>query len=198
MLPQNALSSQTLAGSFLPPDDSTFDPQVDKELGGIALNDSSQGLEVQTWQLMVSGDNLVLSADTVAPFVLLTRPATQWVSLAFDQNMRVAVAYVQYPDGGDPVAKFYWYDGTIPGYRDQTLPAGVLDPRLALDDKRFLQRNLSDIILAYTRNGNLYFRGQRDRYLIEYQLATGVTGTLRRLGMNTQRRLQFELSNEPY
>lgn len=189
MLPQAVLSSQVISGAFLPPDDAAFNPEIDRELGGVALNDSSQGLQVQVWELTVSGDDLVISAETVAPSVVLTRPGTTWVSLAFDQNMRIAIAYVQ-----NDVAKFYWYDGTLPGYRDDTLAAGITDPRLALDDKRFLQRQLSDIILAYTRNGNLYFRAQRDRYTIEYLLATGVVGRLRRVGMNTQRRLQFELS----
>jgi hypothetical protein len=63
---------------------------------------------------------------------------------------------------------------------------------VCLDDKRPLQNAVSDVILAYTRSGNLYFRAQRDRYLVEYPLATAVTGTLDKVGMNTVNRLQFE------
>ena len=36
-----------------------------KELGGIALNDPSQGLKVQVWTLTANGANVLLSAPTV-------------------------------------------------------------------------------------------------------------------------------------
>jgi hypothetical protein len=190
MLPDAVLSSQRLPAAFQAPRNVRREPLVDFDLGGIALQDPSQGLDVQTWRAEVIGDDVVLSADTVAPFVAFTQPGITEVAVTFDQNMQLFLAYMI----EDEIAQFRWYDATIPGFVITTLPAGSCYPRCALDDKRASQTGSSDIILTYMRDGALYFRAQRDRYEIEYQLATGLDGyMIGQFGMHVRWRMQWQL-----
>ena len=163
-------------------------PWVDYEMGGVALNDPSQGLLVKIWRLRYVSPDVRISADGVAESTLFTAAGLTELSLAFDQNMRPVVAYVQ---SGE--AKLRWYDALTESVTTTTLAAGVETPRVCLDDKRPLQFGNSDVILAYVRDGGLYFRAQRDRYDVEYLLQADVGGTLIRVGMNEISRLQFML-----
>ena len=63
------------------------------------------------------------------------------------------------------------------------------------DDKRKVNQSSSDILLSYIRAGALYLRQQRDRYAIEYQLSTALTGKRQvQAGLNTILRYQFEIT----
>jgi hypothetical protein len=166
------------------------------QLGGIALQDASQGLEVQTWYLDVndSGDFL-LRADSVAQTLLFTRPGTTWARLSFDQNMFPIISFVQ---SGQPY--YYWYDPLIPAFQFVPMDVGVTFPCVTMDDKRALEIRLgtNDVILAYLRGGSLYYRQQRDRYGVEYLLAPAPsypTPVLWKVGMTVQLRLQFKLED---
>jgi hypothetical protein len=156
-------------------------------MGGVALNDPSQGLQVKEWTLYLVGDDVTISAEGVAPTVLFSGANITELSLAFDQNMQPVVAYVQAEQ-----ARLYWFDSSIPGYTS-TVIAGAITPRVALDEKRPLLVLSSDVILGYIRAGNLYFRAQRDRYLIEYLLKSDVNATLVTVGMTTNYRFKFKL-----
>jgi hypothetical protein len=159
-------------------------------MGGVALNDPSQGMLVKVWTLTLDGDDVVVSAADVSPVVLFTQSGITELSLAFDQNMRPTVAFVA---GGQ--ATIWWFDSVEGDQVFTNLPSGSLNPRVTLDDKRAMQiqAGVTDVILAYIRSNNLYFRAQRDRYLIEYLLAAGVNRTLRKVAMNDKLRLQFEM-----
>jgi hypothetical protein len=156
-------------------------------MGGVALNDPSQGLRVREWTLYLEGENVTVSAEDVTPVVLFTGANITELSLAFDQNMNPVVAYVQAEQ-----AKLYWFDPTIPGYTATVIDEAIT-PRVALDDKRELFEPSSDVILGYIKNGNLYFRAQRDRYLIEYLLKSDVNATLVTVGMAVNNRFKFKL-----
>ena len=190
MIPENRLSTSAIAAGFI---EQTARPSllVDYEMGGIALNDASQGLQVQLWTVRydkATGD-VLLSAPSAPETVAFNRPAVTELSLAFDQNMNPFIAFVQ---GG--AAKFWWYDPLVPGQVfEESLIAAAITPRCTLDDKRGTQTANSDIILAYVRGGALYFRQQRDRYQVERLLQGGVNGGLKWIGMNANFRLQFEL-----
>src|SRR5690606_9335710 len=101
----------------------------------------------------------------------------------------------------DGSAAFRWFDPTLAAFDVVELPAGTTSPRCVLDDKRHVSGTIagaSDIILAYIRGGALYYRQQRDRFLIEYELANGLHGAeLDQIGMNTHNRLQFRLLGGP-
>ena len=191
MLPDHVLSTRPIIAPFLFPRDGAPSPVYDYELGGIGLNNTTQGLRYQAWKgVLKIGVNYIggvyLSAANYVETLHYSAMGVQTVSLAFDQNMNPAIAYMQ-----NGAAKLRWYDTTIPGYDIITLPAGTSFPRICLDDKRHEQTSTSDIIISYMRDGALYFREQRDRFLIEYTLRSGIVGELVMLGMNEKNRLQF-------
>lgn len=190
--PDNRLSTTLLAAAYVTPYD-LIPPNKTTAyaIGGVGLNDSSQGLNVQLWTATVVGDEVKLVApnQTVA-ITVFSAPDITALTIAFDQNMRVTLCYVQYG-----VAKLYWYDTNIAGYAITEFP-GAITPRVTLDDRRDLESSTSDIVLAYVKNDNLYFRLQRERYLTERLLKANVQATLTQMGMNVVNRLQFKL--KPY
>lgn len=187
MLPGHALSSTAIKGAYLAPD---FLPVglVDFELGGIGISDPSKGLRVQVWKLEYAGGSVYLSSANTPATPLFQRPDITEIGLAFDQNMRPFVCFVQQG------AAYYWWFDTLTSQQIFTaLPAGSRTPRACIDDKRPLQAASSDIILAYMRDDKLYFRAQRDRYTIEYLLAEGLEADLDRIGMTDKNRIQFRM-----
>lgn len=192
MMPGNVLSTIAMPGAFLPPRNAPPQQLIDYEMGGIAISDPSRGLQVKTWRMRYIDGDFVIDAPGVAPTTVYTRPSVTEFSFSFDQNMKVFITFV---DNTGP--KYYWYDATIPGYALVSLGAGVISPKCSLDDKRLNEVSISDIILAYVRSGNLYYRQERDRFSTERLLANSVGGYLRRVGMGTGLRLQFEIGASP-
>lgn len=189
-LPDGVLSTEPVEAPFLGGRALPVTDIRDYETGGIALQDPSQGLLVQTWRARILNNNtdIVVDADSVAETTLISGTNITEVSLAFDSNMNPAVAYVE-----DGTAKLYWFDSTLPGQTTTEFP-GIVTPRVSLDDKRPLQSAIRDVIFAYLRDGNLYYRQQRDRYLTEYLLQEDVGSPgLIKIGMNRQLRFQFLL-----
>jgi len=194
MFPQDVPSDPFVPSPFLPPQNIQLNPKtkVAYELGGVGLQDSTQGLMVQTWKGEVIGDNVVLSAPNTPPTVVYSEPGITEMTFTFDQNMQPFLAYMV----NFEVCKFRWFDGTISQFVVTTLPAGSFSPRCSLDDKREIANTFSwnDIIVTYIRNGTIYFRKQRDRYTVEYQFATGFTfHILGNFGMNIKYRLQWQV-----
>lgn len=192
-LPGNTSSSTPVYGPLLYPDNLVTDGLRDFEMGGVALNDPSQGLQFQAWTcwaVEASGgwEIRIMPLEGGTETTLLTVPDVQALSFSFDRNMNPTVAWME-----AGVCKLWWYDSTIPGFTTSTF-AGATQPRLAHDDKRENASARSDVILGYVRDGNLYYRQQRDRYTVERLLAEDVgTRQLRNIGMNTRLRFQFEM-----
>lgn len=187
MIPLNQLSTVFINSPYVEKVNNYRVPLVDYELGGIALNDSSKGLKVKVWTLYLDDNNVMIKADGVVPTVLFTRPGIRELSLAFDQNMRPFVAFVQHTE-----TWFWWYD-TFDNTVKFTQLVGAISPRCTLDDKRLIAQNTSDIILGYVKANNLYMRYQRDRYTIEYLLKTNVAATLVTIGMARNNRIRFRM-----
>lgn len=192
-IPLNRLSTRVVFGTFIEPYDRNRPTLTeDYSRGGIALNDTSEGLNYQNWTLRLVGDEFIVTAETteVDTVVLSGLNNVSECSLAFDQNMNVFIAYVE---DGQP--RYYWFDPTILDYAVQDLPEGVQTPQCRIDDVRDTQTDNSRIILAYVRAGTLYFRDQADRYTVEYAL-TPVTSLLEKFGMGENGRLQFQLVDQ--
>lgn len=193
MMPDNVLSSQVIASRFMGAKSLSVSKTVDYEDGGIGIQDLSEGLMYQRWRarLFRAGTDesyVMLDALSVPEFTILEAPYLTEVSFSFDQTMRPAIAYVQ-----NDVAKLWWYDTAIPGMVTTEIGEGVITPRITFDDKRYIGSmgyQTSDLILAYVKNNNLYFRQQRDRFLVEYLLEEGVTPLIK-IGLNRGLRLQF-------
>lgn len=190
MLPNGAISTVPIMAPFAWPDSQRLTLVEDFEAGGVAVQDTSQGLAAYRWRCFIGQTGIHIQRDGLADQVWVTVTGVLEVALAFDQNMRPTVAYRQ--DNG----RIYlnWYDTQIAQY--VTTDFGLAkNPRLTLDDKRATQIASSDVIFAYMRDGSIYYRMQRDRYQTEYQIASGLNSkiVLRNIGMGNNWRLQFEL-----
>lgn len=188
MIPNNSLSSLPIVAPYLEKYSDPKAPLVDYEMGGVALSDPSQGLRVKVWTAYVEDNNVLIKADDIDPVVLFSASNITEISLAFDQNMHPAIAYMH---GG--ASFLWWHDATIPGNTTIALGTETKFPKITLDDKRPEAIPQSDIILAYIKNNNLYFRAQRDRFLDEYLLKEDVNGRLLTIGMAVNNRLKFKL-----
>jgi hypothetical protein len=192
-LPENQLSVSAAPAPFVGARSLPITPIVDYEDGGIAISDPSRGLLYQRWRAILfrpgEVDSYVqLDAREVAPFTLLELPNITEISIAFDQLMRPTLAFVR-----NGIAYLRWFD-SVPGqYVITEIGAGIITPRVSMDDKRLLATDgyqLNDVILAYVREGNLYYRQQRDRFLIERLLAEGVKPLIK-IGFSRGLRFQF-------
>lgn len=200
MIPESSLSTQVLPGTYLAPDDIEITPLDSYSLGGIALQDPSQGLQVQTWHAWIDEDaeNIWVESPTQVPIILISKPALTEVSLAFDQNMHPFLAFVSLG-----VASFWWWDSLTSMQTFTVMDAGTVSPRCTLDDKRPLEIASSDIILAYIYDGSLLFRAERDRYTVPYILYSNVgmlvgNPTINKVAMTNVNRLQFTLLGTLY
>jgi hypothetical protein len=200
MIPEHVLSTELRQALFYTPDSYDPSPIVDWELGGIALNDPSVGLQYQVWKCYLHIDGVLEESNVwigpeAGPFeVFYAGGDITEISFCFDQNMNPFLAYVE-----DSVAKFYWFDTVVSDYVVTELPVGSRSPKCCIDDKRDVHTSTSDIILTYMRTDKLYYREQRDRYLIEYELADGYPGLdVLIVGMNKVNRLQWLLGTQDY
>lgn len=188
MLPDSVLSTQTIRAAFRYPRNIRRDDKTDYELGGVALNDASQGLETNVWRGTLKNGTVTIETLGVEPVPLYTDPGMIRFSFTFDQNMNPALAF-----DTENSSHLWWFDNTIPGYTLLTLPSGSKYATVGLDDHRRMQTSTSDIILAYMRDDNLYFRAQRERFLDEHLLESGLTNLgLRQIGLNEKLRFQFQ------
>ena len=195
-LPDDALSTTALQSDLLSPDNAERENlRADYERGGVALNDPTQGLNVRDWIVTTDGASVwVAPYPEGAPQTLMfTGSGITEVSLAFDRNMQATIAFVEQGQ-----CRLWWYD-TLDNAMTTTTYAGAMGPMVSLDDKRDIANATSDIVFAYLRAGNAYFRMQRDRYGVEYLLGPvfSSSGRIVQLGMGTNGRLQFKLKLMP-
>lgn len=193
MLPGNVASSIGAPGDVLSPDDVGSSLLVDFERGGVSIGDASLGLDVQDWQCKLNDSTGQVFINPVGDLdaLYLTLSGASELAFAFDQQMRPVLAFM-----AGTVARLRWYDTTVSNFVITDFP-GIRSPRLTLDDKRPSQSAMSDVIFAYIKdNGDLCYRQQRDRYLIERVLHTGVDPSMRLIavGMANNLRLHFEIA----
>ena len=196
-LPSNALSSPTYPADFLDPDSVVRnDPLIDYERGGVGLNDPSQGLLIRNWRARLVGSDVKVCADPFDPLtevIVYSAAGITELSLAFDQNMRPSLAYLQ----GD-VCKLYWFDSFAAAAVTTTIASGVSSVFMTLDDKRAVssQVNANDMLLIYLKGPQLCMRQQRDRFATEYVLDTFIEDVpphVLRVGMGNQGRLLIDV-----
>ena len=184
-MPGNVLSSSPVTSAFIGARALASFEKVDYEEGPIAIQDVSQGLQAQRWRMRLIEGEFWLDAPNVPELIAYTALGSSEVSFTFDQQGRLVLAYVQ---SGKP--RLYWFDAAIPGFVVTDLPVDAVTPKVILDDKRFTQIQVSDVILQYIRAGRLKMRMQRDRFLIEYDLSAGPWTAIAKMGFNRGLRLQ--------
>jgi len=196
MLPGAVLSSFPISGPLLAPRQlvraSLNAGLRDVHYGGVAIGDPTQGIQYQLWTATAQPNGITLSAPKTPEFYILPGQVATWVALAFDQNSRPFIAWSNLVG----LCQYYWYDTTIASFRVSQLADVVFRPFASLDDARVPQLQTSDVIFAYQKGTELYFRAQRDRYGIEYDLGPSPQGLrLAQVGMNTKNRFQFAFQN---
>lgn len=194
MIPGDAISTFAAPAAMLQPDDrGRIARKTDYERGGVALSDPSEGLLGYVWRARLDGNDVLVGREPyTAEAVVLSEPGISELSLAFDQNMRPAIAYVALGQ-----AKLRWFDATIPGETTLLLPADARSPFVTLDDKRRVASllNRSDVLLFYLRANRLCYRQQRERFQTERTLAwfEGAATSISKAGMSVGNRLQVEI-----
>lgn len=189
MLPHLVLSTSSVPAAFVGGRAFPVQKHIDYEYGPIAIQDPSKGSMHQIWRARMENQYVYLSAPNTAEFVLLDLPKVTEISFTFDQNARHIFVYVQ-----DGIAKMRWYDTDAASYITTVFGADVITPRITLDDKRDSQRGVSDVLLFYQRDSKLMMRMQRDRYGIEYALASNVTDGVVKCGMMRNLRVGVQLA----
>lgn len=197
-LPNNTLHTNLVSKqSFLSPDaHQRVSKLYDYERGGVALNNSSQGINDWDWKIWYdksSGNVIIARLPELEEIVLFTRNSVLYnnlyhditsLSLSFDQNMRPTVAYME-----QGICKLYWYDSVLQTSVHTTF-TNATNPLLTMDDKRYGADTYNDILFFYVKDGYLSYRQQRDRYLIERILQEIPTGEIIQVGMCRDLRLR--------
>lgn len=189
MLPDNTHSTIAIPGLFLMPDDRVTTPLSDYEWGGVALTDASQGLMLKVWRCWLDRYDINLQVEGGPVMTIFQEIDVTEIALCFDQNMRWSVAYIQ---GG--ILKLRWFDSVLGQYVVSVFTE-ARTPKMALDDKRQTHLDTSDMVLAYMRGSTLYYRQQRDRFMVERVLRDNLypNTKLKNIGMGNKLRMQFEL-----
>jgi hypothetical protein len=195
-IPQGEISVVPVPSAYGPPEDRKFYPLTSYEKGPLAIEDTTLGLQYQNWTVTWDADTNLLTAfpettGIAESLVTITEPKS--LSFTFDQSGRISFAYTT------AVSSYlYWYNTETGLTETLDLGADAITPALLLDDKRITQNTANDMLLWYTKaNGgayDLYMRVQRDRFLIEYLMASGLGGGfIQNIGMNSGLRIQMTI-----
>lgn len=185
MLPDNELSTRPVAAPFLVP--YRMDKLVDYEWGGVDLADTSQGLQVKIWTCRYIGNQIIISDGLISHTVLNVENVTA-LSFSFDLSMRPIVTYI-----ANESCYLWWYDTSVSKQITSHLGTDIIFPQLALDEHRDMQSSNADVIFSYIKNHTAYMRLQRERFLIEHEIAAAKR--LVQIGMMTNQRFGFALYN---
>ena len=190
MIPGNTFTSTPITGDYLPPVSDTYTPLLETVYGGVNIGDPSRGRLYRLWTISYDGTHINVAKQGLAPSLILPVAGVKSVSLSFDSNMGVVIAY-QTNAGGT----LYYYDTLTNAYIYRSFPS-TNTSRVAVDQAAPFYNANSDVIYAYTNGTNLCYRQQRDRYNIEYIVGPVYANSiLTRVALSSVNRLQFELLN---
>lgn len=186
-------STTPVIGNILSPDNLPKRPTIDFEMGGVGLQDPSQGLRNQQWRAWFDRDagGVFVEAPNTPATMIFEQTSITWLSFCFDQNMRWSAVYTL----NDGLSYLRWYNSLIGGYDLTELDDGVVTPYLSLDDKRGSQGASNDIILAYIKNQTVILRVQRERFTVAHIWLEDIPKDwiIRNFGMSNKLRLQMEI-----
>lgn len=153
---------------------------------------SRRTIETDVWVAAINtlGQIVVLDASQVVQeTITATEPLN--VDLAFDQNDRYFVCWEQ--DDSDIYIR--WYDPLV-SMHVTTLIAEGNNPCCSIDDYRSVYIPSSDIFLCYQREDLVFYRLQRERYLIEHSIPHSLQDViLETCGMGTNLRFTIRVQS---
>lgn len=160
--------------------------------GGVAIQDPSEGLFVRVWRTMLRNDGTYLGWEDGTHEVRIgdgIDAGISTISLDFDSNMNYVFVFVR-ADKTGALSYFNVQQG-----RRIVVELGQVDyAKVALDDKRPGATAWAQVIVPYTRGGNMYVRTQNENYTQEHlEVGTGkVFRPLVKCGMGTNLRFQVQ------
>lgn len=185
MIPQNKLSQDVSTTKFLSRERTS--DLLDFELGGVALQDVSSGLNSNQWSCYYLDGGVVLDDGNGFTKKVLNVGDLKQLCFCFSISMIYYIAYTT-----DDGCYLYWYDTQTNDYSTLKLPDGTENPQLSLDERRTFNLNNADVILSYTNSGRLICRNQRDRFGVEYVLSEETVGKLVQTGITKNGRFSFK------
>lgn len=206
MLPGNrtydiTASNMQLVAPYLRPDNFAPGSELsDYEMGGLAIQDASQGLQTQVWRGCWNASDstayLIPNFNCADATPLFVEPGVVEFTFTFDQAMNWVAATRK----ADNTAKLYWYD-TVTETRIVTDYTDIQSIKLSHDDKRQLQvlQGLTDVIFTYITYSDkrIRYRTQRERYLTEW-LASNVQypsrSRIQQFGLTEAFRMQWKIT----
>jgi hypothetical protein len=187
MIPLNLITPAPIKSDFRPPYDDPYTPLEQRVLGGTALGNGANGREVQQWNVFYEAGVIKVAPESGTIAFSMTVDGVLTVSLAFDSNMQVAIAYTK-ADG----SYLYYYD-SIGGMFTTMFIGGSDSCRVVTDDPRNVTSAASDVIFTYELDGVVYWRMQRERYLTPRVVGPSQGLTILRCAPSALNRLQWEL-----
>lgn len=187
--PEGLPYKKTTLIKFKPPRNRHYSMNVAYAEGGATLNDASNGLSGYIWKVYIKNNSVYVKreGENIEHKIFDKADITQ-IDLTFDQNMRPFICYV-----ANNLPYYYHFNAEDSSYSEVALPPEIKFPRAAITHHESHNIPVSDIILAYTREGNLCYRIQRERYKKEYIIATDPKKSmLWRVGLTTDGRFGYQ------
>ena len=136
----------------------------------------------------------MLYAPNQTPALVRTGDFITDVSLAFDSQMRPAVAFV---DSG--VSYLQWFNPDIGGVETINLGGAstvAINPKITFDYKLTTLYPQAGLILAYINGGQLHVREEQTQFREARLLDPGPFIALNRIGLGVGYRMQFQCVRE--
>ena len=158
--------------------------------GGPEFARADLGLTGYVWKAYVDEqDHIIVKREDLDELHIITeRQNITQLDFTIDQNMRPFFTYV-----ADGLPYYYHFNKENSTYSEVALDPSIKFPRCELDMRENANIPSSDIILGYTRDGNLCYRIQRERYSKENIIATDQKKTmLWRIGRLVDNRFGYQ------
>lgn len=201
-IPEGRLSTVAVPDEYLPPEGPVPHPLTTYEAGPYDVEDTTKGILYQTWRLtwdMGTGDFTLYAETEGWSYVIGNSFDVVSASFTFDKAGRVTFAWT------NSVSSYlYWYDTGQGQTVTDDIGNDIFTPTVYLDDKRNTQNQANDMLLWYTKSDgagkyNLYMKIQRERFLIEHEMATGLDAYyIIACGMHKGLRVQLQLRSIGY
>jgi hypothetical protein len=188
MIPGNTFTPTPILGSFESHVNEIYNPLVYKTQGGVALNNITQGRRFKIWVCYYEAGLIKVKPENEAVVFTLAQANVLSLSLAFDNAMNIVLTWKT-----STGVNLYYYDTITLGYITTHFP-GVTSSIVSVDNDIGFYTTDSDVLFIYTKNNNLYYRQQRDRYDTE-RLIGNTTKLIKRVGLSTVNRFQIQLND---
>lgn len=154
---------------------------------GHALIYSAYEARTLTWDPLLGQFTLTNAAGTVLH--TLARSGVISCDLAFDSLDRQFYCWLEANDQ----IWMYWFNSVSSAFEITNITSGE-NPCCAFDERRIILSSQADIYLFYQRDNLIFYRLQRDRYLVEYPVPDSIAAVeLETCGMGTNSRMTLRV-----